>query len=81
MSKNEVQQGDLVIYTDTKKFSEFLGEVAIIRKAEPSDLGTIVTVEWMNSVQFQGSPAGLSKFSIGSFDRVSVNISNWSKSN
>ena len=79
MSEISVQQGDLVIYTDQKKFAEFMGEVAIVREQEATSSGTFITVEWMNEVEFQGQPAGLSKFSADSFDKLSVNIENWTK--
>ena len=79
MSRIDIQQGDLVIYTDQRKFPEFIGEVAIVREKESSDKDTFVTVEWMNDVTFQGHPAGLSKFSLSSFDKISANIKNWKK--
>tara|TARA_B100000941_G_C27954941_1_gene278621 strand:- start:64 stop:303 length:240 start_codon:yes stop_codon:yes gene_type:complete len=79
MSRIDIQQGDLVIYTDQKKFVEFVGEVAIVREKENSDNDTLVTVEWMNDVTFQGHPAGLSKFCLSSFDKISANIKNWKK--
>ena len=56
-----------------------MGEVAIVREKENSDKDTFVTVEWMNDVTFQGHPAGLSKFSLSSFDKISANIKNWKK--
>ena len=79
MSEINVQQGDLVIYTDQKKFVEFIGEVAIVRDREATSKGTFITVEWMNEVKFQGQPAGLSKFSTSSFDRLSINTEIWKK--
>ena len=79
MSETDVHPGDIVIYTDQKKFTQFVGEVAIVRQKEDVKDDTLVTVEWMNDVLFEGRPAGLSKFSISSFDRISVNAQVWKK--
>ena len=61
--------GDIIIYTDSDRFTEFLGEVGRVEDQSTSPTGqNQVTVRWLNKIEFQGIPADRSKFPSNSFE-------------
>jgi hypothetical protein len=69
--------GDIIIYTDNNRFTEFLGEVGRVEDQTTSSTGqSQVTVRWLNKIEFQGIPADRSKFPSSSFDKLSMNVQN-----
>ena len=72
--------GDIIIYTDSNRFTEFLGEVGRVEAQSKSKSGEDqVTVRWLNKLEYQGVPAARSKFPSSSFDKISMNVKNLSK--
>ena len=72
--------GDIIIYTDRDRFTEFLGEVGRVEEKSSAPTGQAqVTVRWLNKIEFQGIPADRSKFPASSFDKLSFNVQNMIK--
>lgn len=74
------EEGQILIYTDTDNFTEFLGKVGKVEESMISSEGQHqVIVRWMTDVNFNGIETDLSKFPASSFDSLSMTVGTWQK--